>query len=80
MIVSLAGIALTLILILCFCNIRWGAACFLAYSILVPLSDITVGGLHFGENLVKTILLLSLIYDLKLRHHYKLSWKFFIPP
>lgn len=79
MIVSLAGIALTLILILCFCNIRWGAACFLAYSILVPLSDITVGGLHFGENLVKTILLLSLLYDFKLRHHYKLSWKFFIP-
>lgn len=79
MIVSLAGIALALILILCFCNIRWGAACFLAYSILVPLSDITVGGLHFGENLVKTILLLSLLYDFKLRHHYKLSWKFFIP-
>lgn len=79
MILFIFGIILALILILCFVNIRWGAALFLAYTILVPVNDITIGGLHLGENLVKAILILALLCDFKLRHHYKLSWKLIVP-
>lgn len=79
MILFIFGIILALILILCFVNIRWGAALFLAYTILVPVNDITIGGLHLGENLVKAILILALLCDFKLRRHYKLSWKLIVP-
>lgn len=79
MILTIAGLLLTLILIICFFNIRLGTALFVVYSLLVPIPDITIGPLHFGDNLVKTVLLLSLLYDFKVRHHYKLSWKLMTP-
>lgn len=79
MIVTIAGILLTIILILCFFNIRWGTALYLCYSFLVPLSDITLGPINLGQNFVKMVLILSLLYDFKIRHHYKLSWKLMIP-
>lgn len=79
MILSIAGIVLTVILFLCFWKIKWGAALFLSYSILVPISDITLGPLHLGDNAVKSALILALLYNFKIKHHYKLSWKLLVP-
>lgn len=79
MILYLAGIILTLILITCFFNIKIGAALYIAYAILVPINDITLGPIHLGENFPKTLLILALLYDFKIRHHYKLSWRLIIP-
>lgn len=79
MILTIAGIVLTIILILCFFNIKVGVALFLGYTLLVPIDDITLGPVNLGGNLVKTILLLSLLFDFKIRHHYKFSWKLILP-
>lgn len=79
MILFITGIILLSILCLCFFNIKWGTTLFLAYSILVPIWDITLGPIHIGDNFVKTILLLSLLFDLKIKHNYRLSWKLMIP-
>lgn len=79
MIIDIAGIILLLIIVLCFIDIRFGAAFFLVYTLLVPISDITLGPLHLGENLVKTLLILAIIFDFKIRHHYKFSWKLIVP-
>lgn len=79
MILSIAGVVLTFILFLCFWKIKWGAALFLSYSILVPISDITLGPLHLGENAVNLILILALLYNFKMKHRYKLSWKLIMP-
>lgn len=79
MILSLAGVLLASILLLCFFNIRLGAALYLAYALLVPINDITLGPLHLGENLVKFALVAALFFDFKVRHHYKFSWKLLMP-
>lgn len=79
MIVSIAGVLLAIILLLCFFNIKLGTALFLAYSLLVPINDLTIGGLNLGENLVKTVLVLALLFDFKVRHHYKFHWKLMMP-
>lgn len=79
MILTLAGATLIAILFICFFNIRLGSALFLAYSLLIPIPDITLGSIHFGDNLVKTVLLLSLIYDFKIKHQYSISWKLMMP-
>jgi len=79
MIVSIAGVILSIILLLCFINIRWGTVLFLVYSLLIPIASITIGTLHIGDNVVKTTLVLSLIYNFKLKHNYKFSWKLLMP-
>lgn len=79
MILPIAGLILSIILILCFIDIRIGAAAYLAYFILVPINDITIGPLHVGENLVRTLLIIALLYDFKIKHHYKLCWKLLNP-
>lgn len=79
MILTFASLILTVILILCFSNIKTGTTLFLAYAILVPINYISIGSLHLGENFVRIILVLSLLYDFKIRHHYRLSWKLYWP-
>lgn len=79
MILTIAGVILITILILCFFNIKLGAALYLAYSLLVPIADITIGPVYLGMNFVKTILLVALLYDFKVRHNYKLYWQLMMP-
>lgn len=79
MILSVLGVLLLIIIVTSFFNIKIGAALYLAYAILVPMSDITFGSFHIGDNVVRTIMLIALLYDLKLKHHYKLSWKLLAP-
>lgn len=79
MILSILAFILLIIILISFFNIRVGAALYLAYSILVPMSDITLGSFHIGDNVVRTIMLIALLYDLKLKHHYRLSWKLLLP-
>lgn len=79
MILTIGGLVLLFIVALSFFNIRLGAALYLAYVILVPIYDVTLGGIHIGQNIIRTLLIISLIYDFKLRHHYKFSWKLFAP-
>lgn len=52
---------------------------YLAYLILVPIYDVTLGEIHIGQNIIRMLLVLALIYDFKSRHHYKFSWKLFTP-
>lgn len=79
MILTIAGVILSIILILCFVNIKIGTALYLAYALLVPISDITLGPIHLGDNFVKFVLLLSLLVDFKFRHKFKLRWKLLVP-
>lgn len=79
MIITIAGVLLLLIVVISFSNIKLGAALYLAYSLLVPIADITIGSFYLGDNFVKTLILLSLIFDFKIRHHFTFGWRLILP-
>lgn len=80
MILTILGIILLVIVVISFINIRVGTALYLSYSILVPISDVTIGtNLHIGENIIRSILILALLFDFKVKNHYKLRWKLVLP-
>lgn len=77
--VTILGLILFVIIVLCFINIRWGAILYLAYTILVPIPNITIGSIYIGDNIVRSAILLALVIDFKVRNNYKFSWKLLIP-
>ena len=77
--ITILGLILLLIIVLCFINIRWGAALYIAYTILVPIPNITIGSIYIGDNIVRSAIILSLVIDFKVRHNYNFSWKLLTP-
>lgn len=78
-ILFIAGFALLILIVISFIDIRIGIAGYLAYSILVPIPDITLGGFRIGDNLVRFAFLFAFIYDIKFKKHKKLDWMPLLP-
>lgn len=78
-ILFIAGFVLLSLIIISFFDIKIGVAGYLAYTILVPIPYITMGGFHLGDNFVRFAFLFALLYDILLKKHGKLEWKPIIP-
>lgn len=62
-----------------FINLKLSISLYISYLILVPYLEFPLGGITVSYNLVNTLLLISFLYDFKMRKKGKLSFKMIKP-
>lgn len=75
---TLIGILILLIIVLFFVKFEWGVSLYLLYFFLIPYMNIHLG-ITLGYNFINMLMLMAFVFNYKIIHNYKISFRPLIP-